>query len=344
VNAYTIGANGSLTPVPGQPFATGAADTSGKALALTPDGNRLYVSAGGTDDKVFGFNVAANGALSSLGAGTPTGSDDPDLEAIAITPNQPPAAAFTANAAPQNQATSFDGSGSADTDGGTVANNVWNFGDGTTQNGGTTTAHVYTQPGTYLASLTVTDNEGCSVDRIFTGKATLCNGSPIALTSRTVTVPAAQQTTPPNTSPLTPDKTKPRFRSASVDPATFAVDPRGQKEIAVKSVTVGTTIRYSLSEAARVVFTVDRKTTGRRVGKTCKKKTTRNRNNKKCTLLKRIGRFARVSDAGKNIKRFSGRIGSKKLKTGGYQLTLDARDFFGNKARPVIRGFKVANR
>jgi uncharacterized repeat protein (TIGR01451 family) len=34
----------------------------------------------------------------------------------------------------------------------------------------------------------VTDNEGCSVERIFTGKAMLCNGSPVARTSQEVFV------------------------------------------------------------------------------------------------------------------------------------------------------------
>ena len=61
------------------------------------------------------------------------------------------------------------------------------------------------------------------------------------------------------------------------DPSTFALDSRGFKETPVTAVAVGTTIRYTLSEAARVVFTVDKRTTGRRVGTTCKKQTSSNR-------------------------------------------------------------------
>jgi 6-phosphogluconolactonase (cycloisomerase 2 family) len=189
VNAYTINANGTLTAVPGQPFATGAADTAGKGLAITPDGQYLYVSAGGTDDKVFGFKVAANGALTQLnnGLGFATGND-PDLESIVITPNQAPIASFTVANAPAGQPVGFDASATTDVD--TSGRRFdWNFGDGTTlADGGPTPNHIYANPGSFTATLTVTDSEGCSTTRIFTGKAMLCNGSPAAATNRTVTV------------------------------------------------------------------------------------------------------------------------------------------------------------
>ena len=54
----------------------------------------------------------------------------------------------------------FDGTGSGDPDG-TIADFAWNFGDGNTGNGRTTT-HVYDDAGTYLVTLTVTDDEGTS--------------------------------------------------------------------------------------------------------------------------------------------------------------------------------------
>lgn len=55
-------------------------------------------------------------------------------------------------------AVAFDGSGSSDSDG-TIASYLWDFGDGTSGNGATTT-HTYTAQGTYNLSLTVTDNDG----------------------------------------------------------------------------------------------------------------------------------------------------------------------------------------
>ncbi len=56
----------------------------------------------------------------------------------------------------------FDGSGSSDSDG-TITNYTWDFGDGTTGYGETTT-HAYSSPGNYSVTLTVKDDEGASDD------------------------------------------------------------------------------------------------------------------------------------------------------------------------------------
>lgn len=52
----------------------------------------------------------------------------------------------------------FDGSASTD-EGGSIATHAWQFGDGATATGPSTT-HTYTTPGSYTAVLTVTDNTG----------------------------------------------------------------------------------------------------------------------------------------------------------------------------------------
>ncbi|CBE68342.1 MAG: PKD domain-containing protein [Candidatus Methylomirabilis oxygeniifera] len=74
------------------------------------------------------------------------------------TPNAPPVATFTAapasGIAPLNVA--FDAGASSDPDG-SIASYVWAFGDGSTDSG-VTTNHTYTSPGSYTATLTVTDN------------------------------------------------------------------------------------------------------------------------------------------------------------------------------------------
>lgn len=181
VNAYDIGSDGSLTSIPGSPFATGG--TNGKALAFTPDGSRLYVSNNGSDN-ISGFNVASDGSLTLIpGSPWATGGTDPDLESIAITPNQAPTASFAVHSKPKKKKVKFNGSSSSDTDG-SVATYNWDFGDGfSEQTSDPKTKHRYTNPGLYTATLQVTDNENCSVQRIFTGKATLCNGLPSASTS-----------------------------------------------------------------------------------------------------------------------------------------------------------------
>jgi hypothetical protein len=80
----------------------------------------------------------------------------------------------------------FDGSGSTDPDG-TVTRFVWDFGDGETKSGDDpTVGHRYAKRRAYDATLTVTDNEGCSTQRIFTGQTMSCNGSAAARKQREV--------------------------------------------------------------------------------------------------------------------------------------------------------------
>jgi len=72
---------------------------------------------------------------------------------------QPP----VANAGPDqnvniNDIVVFDGSASYDSDG-TIVSYVWDFGDGNSA-AGVTVIHTYITPGTYTATLTVTDNDG----------------------------------------------------------------------------------------------------------------------------------------------------------------------------------------
>ncbi|NMA31185.1 MAG: PKD domain-containing protein, partial [Candidatus Methanofastidiosa archaeon] len=79
---------------------------------------------------------------------------------VASTPtpsNNPP----TADAGPNKtskvgQPVTFNGSGSTDSDG-TIVNYSWDFGDGGSSLGAIV-SHVYSSPGTYTVSLTVTDN------------------------------------------------------------------------------------------------------------------------------------------------------------------------------------------
>ena len=85
----------------------------------------------------------------------------------------------------------------ADPDG-SIVRYDWDFGDGTLlPNGGPTPQHVYTRPGTYVASLVVTDNEGASTGTVFTGGTVLGAGGPGAQASRNVVVAAAAVRAPP---------------------------------------------------------------------------------------------------------------------------------------------------
>jgi hypothetical protein len=103
----------------------------------------------------------------------------------------------------------------------------------------------------------------------------------------------------------------------------------------------GTTFRFRLSEAARVVFTIARVKPGRRVGGRCVKPTPRNRSRRRCKRYVKVGRFAMNAKADANRKRFSGRIGRKTLSRGPHRATLVARDAAGNVSSPVRLSFRV---
>lgn len=151
-------------------------------VAIAPDGSRGYVvnSGGGS---VSVFDTATNALSSSIPAGSaPAG--------IAIVPDQPPTASFLVT--PQKRIVkrklNFHGGASKDPDG-TIATYAWEFGDGKHVKGSkATVTHNYKQPGTYTVTLTVTDNEGCSTELVYTGQTASCNGSAVATSTGTILV------------------------------------------------------------------------------------------------------------------------------------------------------------
>ena len=104
-------------------------------------------------------NNATTGRLSSIGSGSPNrllymaflNSGGGDV-------NNPPTASFTFSCA--ELACDFNASGSSDSDG-TISGYAWNFGDGSTGSG-VTTSRTYAAGGTYAVTLTVTDNDGAT--------------------------------------------------------------------------------------------------------------------------------------------------------------------------------------
>ncbi len=78
--------------------------------------------------------------------------------------NQPPQAEFTASATSGSAplVINFDASASQDSDG-SITSYAWDFGDGT-MGTGVTTSHTYDAAGTYTVQLTVTDDDGASVE------------------------------------------------------------------------------------------------------------------------------------------------------------------------------------
>jgi YVTN family beta-propeller protein len=162
------------TPIGGFPGATG--------VAIAPGGLQGYVTDGGGSSATV-LDTARNAAVGSVGVGSkPTG--------VAVVPDQGPTASFwiSPNLRLKKKKLTFHGAASSDPDG-KIANYAWSFGDGGHIEGSAETrVHRYRRPGEYLATLTVTDGEGCSTEQVFTGQTASCNGSPAAVFSTVVTV------------------------------------------------------------------------------------------------------------------------------------------------------------
>jgi 6-phosphogluconolactonase (cycloisomerase 2 family) len=195
VSAFSITAEGALTPVPGSPFRPRGDDPDG--VAVTPDSGYVYVTNTGvfewepgepTNSTVTALSVAAGGGLSAI-PGSPFATGYSPGEPV-VSPDEGPTAAFTPAAAPAGDPTTFDATESSAPDY-PPAGYRWEFGDGEAETtASATTAHTYATPGTYTATLTVTDTAGCSTEQIFTGQTVSCDGSSKAEISHPVTVPA----------------------------------------------------------------------------------------------------------------------------------------------------------
>jgi len=140
-------------------------------VAITPDGKTAYTADYG------GQTVTAINTQSDQPS---TISDPGGPWQIVVAPDRSPTPSFLASQAKPGAPVAFNGSASSDPDG-SIASFDWSFGDGATAlNGGPTPSHQYATGGTYTASLSVTDNEGCSISLVFTGRTAYCNGSSLA--------------------------------------------------------------------------------------------------------------------------------------------------------------------
>jgi DNA-binding beta-propeller fold protein YncE len=234
VYQYDIDAGGGLTPK------SPAAQPVGLHLGgiwLAPDGRSAYVADNGTYGGSHNTNfalaqltVGAGGALAALTPPTVT-TDDYPAAAIAA-PDQGPAAAFTVAGATTAlrggfapraaAAASFDASGSSDPDS-AIARYAWDFGDGTTApDGGPQPAHDFAAPGTYVVTLTVTDDAGCSTTQVYTGQTASCHGTPAATTQRSVTVGPAGAAATPAAPVVVPSTPAPVAAAALPKPPAFA--------------------------------------------------------------------------------------------------------------------------
>jgi hypothetical protein len=227
---------------------------------------------------------------------------------------RPPHAVASAPASGEvGQALTFDGSESSDPDEEALTY-AWSFDDGTDA-AGATVQKAFATPGPHTGTLTVTDPAGVSDDAV-----------------ATVTIAA----------PGDKASTKPVLQGLKLVPARFRVAAGPARTAKSGRPAAGTRIKFRLSQAARVTFTVHRARPGRRSGGRCRapKPGVRGR---RCTRWVKVkgGAFARDGAVGANSLRWGGRIGKRALKAGRHRLTAQARTGNGPRSKPRRKRFKI---
>lgn len=167
--AGTVTAIETATNAPvGAPIVVGGEP---QEVAVTPDGKTAYVGVH-AGERIVPINVATNTP------GTPLTFTGAGVGRLVVAPDQSPTAIFSPPAVTAGVPAGFNGTGSTDPDGSVAAWN-WSFGDGGGASGSIVN-HTYAGAGTYDASLSVTDNEGCGEAEVFTGRTAYCSGNPLA--------------------------------------------------------------------------------------------------------------------------------------------------------------------
>ena len=316
ISLFSIGADGALSEV-GTPA---PAFDHPSAIALSADGRFLYAQPP-MGETVQAFAVAADGALSKLGAPTPTGGES-DGQTPLVRPAAPTAGTLTAEPASPGKKASFDVSGSTDA-GATITGYSWDFGDGTAFTTPVPKAQHTFKTGVFDVKVTVRDDANCT-GFVYTGQTAYCNATGAQATVKVDTLPVIQGMA------ATPKRFPTLAKTHSA-----GISAKGKKQRG------GTTFHYKLTETAKVSVAIQRKLSGRKVGKACKQPTKANAKKRKCTRLKTLGSLVAKGKAGKNKLRFSGKLRGKPLPPGRYLATATAVDSAKGKSTPRSTSFEV---
>lgn len=135
-----------------------------------------------------------------------------------------------------------------------------------------------------------------------------------------------------------PAREVPTVSGLTIKPASFRAAKHGPPIVPKHYARVG----YRLSAPAEVIFTIERRTSGRRRGKTCVKPTAKLRKAKakKCSRYVPLhGSFSRTrATAGADHFQFSGRLAGRALKPGAYRLDATA---VGAGSKPATHAFHI---
>lgn len=356
IPAFEIQSNGALTPIAS--CGSNCETTDGaepEGVVVSPDGRFAYSS---DREDVLLTKPFEHGIMSAFAIGS--GGELSELECpeltcvlggntgffgLTITPDQGPAAAFSDTPAPAGSPSAFNGSASSTSSPEvTVASYDWSFGDGTSmQSAGAAPTHVYSAPGNYTVTLTVTDSAGCSTQVIYTGQTASCNGSSAASSSQTITVPSSGSSSGSSSGPGSGVSLSPALTGLSQTRKVW----RAGKALAQisshkkKTVPLGTVFSFNLNEAASVTLEFTTMASGRESGKSCVAQTKKNKSKRRCTRTRIAGALPFSAHAGADKVVFDGRISSRKtLGAGSYTLVATAVAA-GKQSAPAKLSFTI---
>ena len=137
------------------------------------------------------------------------------------------------------------------------------------------------------------------------------------------------------------DTTKPVLSAVKLSRKRFRVGKRATPKAAAKR---GTTLRFTVSEAATLRITVGRRAAGRKVKGRCKPPAPRLRGKPRCVRWVKRGTLTRSVLAGAGRVTFTGRVGRKALKRGKHRFALVAVDAAGNRSATRKVKFTIVKR
>ena len=138
------------------------------------------------------------------------------------------------------------------------------------------------------------------------------------------------------------DTTKPVLTAVKLSRTRFRVGKQATPRSAAAK--RGTTLRFTVSEAATLRIVVGRRAAGRRVQGRCKPPTRKLRTRPRCVRWVKRGTLVRAVPAGAGRVAFSGRIGRKALRRGRHRFALVAVDAAGNRSAPRKVKFRIVRR
>jgi PKD domain len=215
----------------------------------------------------------------------------------------------------------FDASASCAPNENALLSYAWSFDDGTSASGARV-LHTFTTPGEHKATVTVTSHEGYHASAAATVLVQAAQSR-----GRGAATEAESSTRSPNKAPRARrlDVRPHAFRAAAAGASIAPALPGARSRIGRS---VGATVRYRLSEPAKIRFTVQRGV----------------RRHRRMRFVTLRGAFVHAGSRQSNRFHFTGRLGGRKLRPGTYRLVGVPTDASGNRGKSVRAQFRIVDR